>query len=626
MLRTFVASIGADAPPEQLRAAVEHRAGAPASLVREGRLTIAVTGAAPAARCVLDGTVDAPGEIARAAGLDPALAIEPLLAAAHERLGPRLLGHLRGAFALLLWDAAGDLLVVRDQLGHRGAVWARSGGGVLVAGEPADLLAALPATPPPDEIAVAHWLTISGLPADRTLFAGVQRVRAGHAARIGANARVDVERWWLPRPPVADGLDRAAAVSRVQGALRDAVERATAEPGPHATAVLLSGGLDSSAVAAFASAAGVRRTYSAVFPAFPRADETPLIDATVGALGLASTRVTVSGGGIVDAALEYVERWLDPPVSPNLSFWLPLLRRAAGDGVEVVLDGQAGDELFGLSPFLLADRLRRGNLWGAVGLIGRVPGANHRPPPRAVARWLHRYGLRGALPPRLAATRRAAHAVPPGAPSWLAPRLARAAFAVDPPESWKALGRPRWWAHIVSATADGMGPTLAFDHIRRRDALCGVRSRHPLADPRVVECVLGLPPELAFHPRHSRPLLRDAVAGVIPDAVRLRRAKSDFDGPFHAALAGADAGIVAELLGAPDARTRSFVRPQAVARELLAGSPDGASARGMWGVQLWRLLTAELWLRALEDPAAVPNLRDRGVKSGAMVISRSVGA
>jgi asparagine synthase (glutamine-hydrolysing) len=153
-----------------------------------------------------------------------------------------------------------------------------------------------------------------------------------------------------------------------------------------------------------------------------------------------------------------------------------------------------------------------------------------------------------------------------------------------------------------------------------------VRSRHPLADPQVVECVLSLPPELAFHPRHSRPLLRDAIAGVIPDSVRLRQTKSDFDGPFHAALAGADAEIIAELLGGPDARTRAFVRPQAVARELLAGAPNDLGTRGAWGVQLWRLLTAELWLRALEDPAAVARLRDRALPKAAIRVNRYVRA
>jgi asparagine synthase (glutamine-hydrolysing) len=622
MERTFVASIGAGIDPERLRGAVERRSGAAAALATEDHVTIAFTGTAPAGRCLLDGTVDDLGVIARAAGLDAAMAPEPLLAAAYERLGTQLLTHLRGSFVLLLWDASGDVLVVRDQLGLRGGVWTLSAGGVLVAGEPADLLAALAASPGPDETALAHWLGVSGMPRDRTLFAGIKRVRAGHAIRI-SDGRVTAQRWWLPRPDVERGLDAQTAAARLQEALTGAVARSLPAAGPGAAGVLLSGGLDSSSVAAFASAAGVQRSYSAVFPDFETADETSLIDATTAALGLSSTRATVAGGGIADAALEYVERWLDPPVSPNLSFWLPLLRRAADDGVEVILDGQGGDEVFAASPFLLADRLVRGNVRGAIDLVNHLPGANGKAPRRVVLRWLNRYGLRAALPPQLAVARRALRRTPPATAAHLAPRMARAAVSEEPPEAWKQLGWPRWWAHLMSATADGIGPALAYDQIRRRDAMCGVRSRHPLADPGVVDCLVRIPPELAYHPRHSRPLLRDAVAGRIPDEVRLRRGKSHFDGPFHGALAGPDAGIVQALLGTAESRTRGLVQADVVARDLLAGPPSEPRERIGWGVYLWRLLTAEMWLRAVEDPAAVAQMRDLVSQSAAIRLTTS---
>ena len=56
-----------------------------------------------------------------------------------------------------------------------------------------------------------------------------------------------------------------------------------------------------------------------------------------------------------------------------LAFTLPLLRRAASDGVPVILDGEGGDELFGCSQYLIADRLRRGNVRGAIELARRLP-------------------------------------------------------------------------------------------------------------------------------------------------------------------------------------------------------------------------------------------------------------
>ncbi len=559
--------------------------------------------------CLLDGTIDSLRAVADRAGLQPdGVPAEVLLAQAYARLGAHLIPLLRGAFSLVLWDAERqEALLVRDHIGDRGLVWAHHGGGVVFATEIVDLLAVLGRTPGPDEIALAHWLAVSGMPEDRTLFAGVRRVRNGHLLRVGLHGRVSSERWWMPPQPSPARIAYPEAVRAVRGALDTAVTRAIDDGGDTGAAVLLSGGLDSSAIAAIAAQDGrVSRSYTAVFPGFESADETPLVDQTVDALGFSSTRVHVDGGGILGSAAEYVQRWLLPPVSPNLFFWLPLLRAAAAEGTTVLLDGQGGDEAFALSPYLLADKLRRGNVLGAVGLMGRVPGANHRPPPRAVAEWLYAFGVKGALPPGLEAARRRWRREAVGAPAWLAPRLAWAATEIEPAEDFKRLAGPRWWSFLVATTADGAGPTLAYDHIRQRDAMAGLRSRHPLADPDVVDLLLSLPPELAFHARHSRPLLRDAVAGDLPDAVRLRRGKSGFNAPFHSALRGPDLQVIRELLGGRDALIRDYTRSGFLEDELLRAIPDDRDGMQMWALHVWRLTTAELWMRACAGNSQFP--------------------
>src|SRR5205823_4408233 len=79
----------------------------------------------------------------------------------------------------------------------------------------------------------------------------------------------------------------------------------------------------------------------------------------------------------------------------------PLLRRAAADGVDVMLDGEGGDELFGCAPYLVADRLRAGRLLAAVRLARRLPGMGEHPRPRLIRRAMLRYGVRPAIPYRL---------------------------------------------------------------------------------------------------------------------------------------------------------------------------------------------------------------------------------
>ena len=57
-------------------------------------------------------------------------------------------------------------------------------------------------------------------------------------------------------------------------------------------------------------------------------------------------------------ALEHIDRWSLPPVTPNLFVWRPVMARARELGVDVMLDGEGGDELFGFAPYLIADMLR----------------------------------------------------------------------------------------------------------------------------------------------------------------------------------------------------------------------------------------------------------------------------
>jgi asparagine synthase (glutamine-hydrolysing) len=127
-----------------------------------------------------------------------------------------------------------------------------------------------------------------------------------------------------------------------------------------------------------------------------------------------------------------------------------------------------------------------------------------------------------------------------------------------------------------------------------------VEGEHPfLDDLDLVELVLRLPPESAFDPRFDRPLLREAVAGLVPDDVRLRRGKSYFDALFQESLSGVDHDAIARLLG-PGAETAALVDPARV-REQLVEAPTERRG-GRWAWTLWRLTMLECWLRSQSDP------------------------
>jgi asparagine synthase (glutamine-hydrolysing) len=282
------------------------------------------------------------------------------------------------------------------------------------------------------------------------------------------------------------------------------------------------------------------------------------------------------------------------------------MAQAAADGTRVLLDGEGGDELFGLAAPLVADRLRAGDLFGALGLVYRAPGALGRPSRRSVRRYIVRAGLQPLAPAWAHGVSRRIRGPRRYVPPWMGADLAKAFAQTSDGAAWKRVAAPRWWAYLVDATLTGIGPALAYEHIRHRAAGAGMLARHPLMDVDVIETVLDTPPDLAFDPHVTRPLLREAMAGLLPEAIRVRPSKSSFDELFHASLAGPDLVVARALLGDRQAQLGAYVDLARLRSDLLDPGPPAPGAERMrWAVLLWRALTAECWLRAQDDPAAL---------------------
>jgi asparagine synthase (glutamine-hydrolysing) len=571
--------------PAEIEAALAR--DGPASSAAAGPLELAWTPRSQGLRedlvCLVDGRPDC-GALARDLRLDPARPADELVAAAYARIGDTLVDRLSGEFALLVWDrAAGRGLLARDRSGARPLFFTARAGGVVFASEVWILLALLRSRPAPDAVAVAHWLARTSPRDHRTLYEGIRPLPAAHALVL-EDGGAALRRYWKPvyRPPRAVSAEEAAA--EVHAALGAAVARAV--EGAAQPAVMLSGGLDSSAVAVLAQPR-VRTAYSAVFPAHRHVDESDRLRRVRAHLGLDGTETAFAGGSAIGAAIEFIREWELPSASPNLFVWLPLMRRAADDGVDVLLDGEGGDELFGTAVFLLADRLRHGRAVAALQLSRQVPGMGARPRPRWIGRALARYGARGALPPRVHAGLRAARG--------RAPRL-------GDEWAWKATRAPRWWAQLADAlttTRDAIG---ARDQLRREGAMGGVELRHPLLATELVELMLALPPELGFDAHRDRPLARRALAADLPADVLADDRKPAFNSLLDDALAGPDRTTIEALLAAPHPELAR--RVDEVARKALVEHRSPT-----WSLDLWRVAQLELWLAHNEDPAALDRWR-----------------
>jgi asparagine synthase (glutamine-hydrolysing) len=368
--------------------------------------------------------------------------------------------------------------------------------------------------------------------------------------------------------------------------VKAAVERSAA--GASRPGVLLSGGLDSATVAALAARKQSLHSYSAVFPAHADVDETAPIEILTARLGLDARQIPFTGTSILPAAEEYIRAWGVPPGSPLLAIHRPVLQQVRRDGIDMLLDGQGGDELFGESPYLLADELRGGRLNSARRLARLIS------PRERWCRTLLDVGAKGGLPYTAhEAIRR--YRPQRYAPHWLRPEAARL-YVTDLDEwAWKQLDGPRWWAFLADHLTAQRERSGVHDYLRHKSALGHAEGRHPfLQDIDLVSFVLSLPPQLAFDPTFDRPLLRASMDGLVPDEVRLKAEKPHFTRIFVEAMTGTDYETVRDILR-PEAEIYAFVRRDAV--EQLLHAPQRERRAFTWAWTLWRLAVCERWLQ-----------------------------
>jgi asparagine synthase (glutamine-hydrolysing) len=561
--------------------------------------------------CLLAGRIDETSRLATELNCREGSSAEHVLAAGYLRWGAGLLERIRGEFLLLLWDReCGEGLIARDQLGVASLYVHDAGGALYFATEVRELLALLPRRPAPDAAGVANWLAASNRTGGGTLYEGVRRLVPGGVLLFGREG-VREQRYWSPTFVEPSQCGASELAEEVREGLGRAVGRRLADRAieggghheHHRTGVLMSGGLDSAAVAALAAreAPGGVAAFSGVFPEQPAADESALIVSLRGALALPGITAEVRSGGLLASVVESQHAWQLPLLSWG-DFWtLPLLRAGASAGVRVVLGGDGGDELFATRVYLLADRLRGARPLDSLRLARELPGAGEAPPRRELLRLAAQIAIGGALPYRPHECWRRLSA-PRMRPAWLTRRAARELHGSEDPLAWKRLDGPRWWAHTADGLTSGIDQVGIFEMHRHRAALAGLQARHPLFDLDLVETVLGHPPMCTFDRHRNRPLLRAGMAGLLPDAVRLRRRKALFDSLIVETLAGVDAPAVRRLLTNPRAELGGYVDLAAVRRSLLDDDKLRAERPFEWMQHVWRLITAECWLRAQSDP------------------------
>lgn len=464
-----------------------------------------------------------------------------VLLAGWARHGPTFVHRLQGMFAFVVWDAESETLhLARDAFGIKPLYYALAGGGALVASEVTALLATGLVAPRVDRRAVAGYLTFGSVQEPDTIIAGVWMVPAGAVMCLTSTSNGDVRVAEVAdiEPAIAESDepvgDRHAAARLVRTALERSVDRHLVSDVP--VAVFLSGGLDSSAVAALAARhAGTALDGFTVTFAERRFDERMAARAVARQYGFRHHEIPLGGAGLLEA-LPAAFAAMDQPSLDGLNTYV-VSEAVRAHGAKVVLSGLGGDELFGGYPsFRRARTLAR---------YARVPG-----PARAAAARMagHVGGVRGA---KIALGLRRGS---PADAAYLASRTLfgdrqvaelcgqRYAARAEAPCGLTLLQQVSW-----RELTGYMRNTL----LRDSDVFSmahGLELRVPFVDRAVARAAFTAADALKLSRHASKPLLVDAVADLLPAAV-WDRPKQGFVLPFAEWLRGPLAAEVGAALG-----------------------------------------------------------------------------
>jgi asparagine synthase (glutamine-hydrolysing) len=513
----------------------------------------------------------------------------PVIPHLYEDHGLGFADRLSGMFAIALWDAARERLVLaRDHVGKKPLVYALLDDGSLAFASEVKALLQLPGLRREvDSAQLDAYLALQYVPGGTGL-AGVEKLPPGHLL-AWEQGTIRVEPFAVPGR--LDPRSDEEWLELIGAEVSEAVERRLVADVP--LGALLSGGIDSSIVVALMARASSRRvrTFTVGFGE-PRYDERRYAQAVADRYATEHTEVVLEPD--VQAALPRLAEAYDEPHGDEAALPLFLICEAARSEVTVALTGDGGDESFGGYERYLAHRL-----------AARVPAIGAG----TAARTLRRLSRE----PRSSATRAARFLETVAAPE--AERYGRL-MEVFPAELraelWEPefVARPRSAAELLGAP-DGPGVDalqrvdvrtyLPGDLLVKADIASMAHSlelRSPLLDRRVLELGISLPDKLKLSRRQGKAALRKAFADRLPPEVA-GRGKTGFGVPLTAWFRGELRPLAAELLLDATARSRGQLRPAAVKKLL----DEHVSGRIDHGHRLWCLVMLELWQRTWVDTA-----------------------
>jgi len=502
----------------------------------------------------------------------------------YEEHGERFPDRLRGMFAVALWDSERRrLLLARDRYGIKPLYYREADGELAFGSE----LRALPRGEI-DLDALEAFLAFNSVPGPLTIFRDVRKLQPGHVL-VWESGRSEVTRYARPAPvPASEARDdeEAELVEELRARMRDSVRAHLVSD--VSVGVLLSGGIDSSLLAALAAEelSEPLRTFSIGF-------EERSFD-ELGDARLVAQRYDTNHRELVlrpDAALllPALAEAFDEPFADSSALPTYLVSQLAAEDVKVALSGEGGDELFGGYYTYAADLLAQRAGWTAPllrPLVERLPTSSAR----ASFDYRAKRFVRAAHLPPLERHHGWKEIFSPDARAALTGR--RGDF--DPVDLLRARFAETEGAEPLARLQDvDLGTYLVDDLLAKTDRASmahSLEARVPFLDPVVTNFAFALPTRHKVRGFRKKVLLRKAAAPLVPPEL-LGRRKRGFSIPAAAWLRGELEPFARDTLSPDTLQRQGFFRPETVTRLI----DDHVAGREDLSRQLWGLLAFTLW-------------------------------
>ncbi|MGH9403387.1 MAG: asparagine synthase (glutamine-hydrolyzing) [Terriglobia bacterium] len=527
----------------------------------------------------------------------------------YEEFGPECLEKLRGMFAFAIWDENNkSLFLARDRVGIKPLYYCLTDTALVFASEIKAILAdgAVDRELMPELI--DRFFTFLYLPGEETLLKGVKKLAPGHYLLI-KEGRAEVRQYWDLRFSKPAGSRRIGeAQEELLSLLAETVQLHMIADVP--VGVLLSGGVDSTAVLSFA----VERTdkevssYTVGFSDPGVADERPYARLTAETFGTQHHEMTITPADFMDFMPKYV--WhMEEPVCEPPAIAMYYVSKLAKNYVKVLLSGEGGDEAFaGYNNYrnlLWLERVKSGlfkfkgaaawglsvaqSMFGSQRMAAYVPLMEAAFPDYYYSRTSNPYrcngnGLRKLYSEDFARSVSHEYSLEP------IRRLQERARGQNTLDAMLYIDTKSWLPDDLLIKADKM--TMANS----------LELRVPLLDHKILEFAAALPSNLKVRGFTTKYLAKKALGQRVPKAI-LNRRKAGFPVPYEAWLRKELRDWVREVLFDRTTTNRGYFSAPAV-HELLARD----DANGGYSKEIFSLVTLELWHRAfLEQKQPVLN-------------------